>query len=155
MGYEMKQYFAGLALLLASVWVGGMWVAGYVAVPVLFQSLPDKALAGMLAGRLFTVIAYLGMACAAYLLVYGYAVRGKQVLQQGAFRIIVIMLLLVMLGQFVMQPLLAELKAQALPLYVMDSPFAERFRFWHGASSIVYLIQSLLGGVLLVKNGYQ
>jgi len=50
-----------------------------------------------------------------------------------------------------MQPLLAEIKAQALPLYVMDSPYAERFRWWHGAASIAYLLQSLSGAVLLLK----
>jgi len=61
------------------------------------------------------------------------------------------MLLIILLGQFGMQPLLAELKAQALPLYVMDSPYAGSFRLWHGAASIAYLVQSLLGAVLLLK----
>lgn len=64
----MKKYFDGLAVLMASAWVGGMWVAGYIAAPVLFQSLTDKSLAGMLAGKLFAVTAYMGMVCAVYLL---------------------------------------------------------------------------------------
>jgi len=147
----MRKYFDGLAVLMASAWVGGMWTAGYIAAPVLFQSLSDRALAGMLAGKLFTVIAYLGLACAVYLLIYFYKIRGKQVFRQSLFSVLFAMLLLVLLGEFGLQPLLADLKAQALPLYVMDSPYAARFRLWHGVASIAYLLQSLLGAILLVK----
>lgn len=147
----MKKYFDGLAVLMASAWVGGMWMAGYIAAPVIFQSLPDKALAGLLAGKLFGVMAYVGMACAAYLLVYECSMRGRQVLRQGEFWLIITMLLLILLGQFGMQPHLAALKVQALPLYVMDSAYADSFRFWHGASSMIFLVESLLGGALLMK----
>lgn len=147
----MKKYFDGFAVLLASAWVGGMWMAGYVAAPVLFQALPDKAMAGMAAGKLFAVAAYVGLFCAVYLLVYFYLSRGKQVLRQSVFWIIVLMLSLTLIGQFGMQPLLASLKAQALPQYVMESTYAGSFRFWHGASSIIFLVQSLLGAVLLLK----
>lgn len=147
----MTKYFDGIAVLLASAWVGGMWMAGYVAAPVLFQALPDKALAGMVAGKLFAVAAYMGMFCALYLLGYFYLLRGKQVLRQGIFWVVVVMLAFTLLGQFGMQPLLADLKALALPLYVMESPYAGSFRFWHGVSSIIFLVQSLLGAVLLLK----
>ena len=34
----------------------------------------------------------------------------------------------------------------------MHSPYAERFKMLHGMSSIIYLIQSLLGVILLVKS---
>jgi len=147
----MRKYFDGLAVLMASAWVGGMWTAGYIAAPVLFQSLSDRSLAGMLAGKLFAVIAYLGLACAVYLLIYFYKIHGKQLFRQSVFGVLVAMLLLVLLGEFGLQPLLADLKAQALPLYVMDSPYAARFRLWHGVASISFLLQSLLGAVLLIK----
>jgi hypothetical protein len=147
----MKKYFDGLAVLLASAWVGGMWAAGYIAVPLLFQSLPNKALAGMLAGKLFAVTAYLGVLCAVYLLAYYSALRGKQLVSASLLWVIAAMLLLTVVGHFGLQPLLAEIKAQALPLYVMDRPYADRFRLWHGVSSIAYLLQSLLGAVLLLK----
>lgn len=138
-------------MLVASAWVGGMWAAGYIAAPVLFQALPDKALAGMVAGKLFAVAAYMGLICALYLLLYFYLARGKEVLRQGIFWIVVVMMTLTLVGQFGMQPLLADLKLQALPQYVMESPYAGQFRFWHGVSSIIFLVQSLLGAVLLLK----
>jgi Domain of unknown function (DUF4149) len=150
----MKRFFNGLAILTMSAWVGGMWAVGYIAAPVLFLSLPDKALAGMLAGKLFAVTALMGMTCAVYLLGLSYARVGKAVLSQRTFWIILLMLLLVLLGHFGIQPLLAELKTLALPLYVMDSAYADRFRLWHGAASIIYLVQSLLGAVLLIKSEF-
>lgn len=150
----MRRLLDGLAVLVTCAWVGGMWAVGYIAAPVLFLSLPDKALAGMLAGKLFGVIAYMGMVCATYLLVYSYTRHGKQGLRQGSLRVIILMLLLTLLGQFGIQPLLAELKVLALPLYVMDSAYAQRFSFWHGAASIIYLLQSLLGAALLLKSEF-
>ena len=150
----MKKYFDGLAVLLASVWVGGMWAIGYIAVPVLFQSLPDKAVAGMVAGKLFAIMAYVGIFCAMYLLTRAYAKSGKRVFHHSLFWLVALMLLITLLGQFGVQPLLAELKSLAMPQYVMDSPYADRFRFWHGVSSIVFLVQSMLGVVLLLNiNG--
>lgn len=136
---------------MTSAWVGGMWMAGYIVAPVLFQTLTDKSMAGMLAGKLFAVTTYMGMVCAVYLLVYLSATSGKPVLRQSRFWLASSMLLIILLGQFGIQPLLVELKAQALPLYVMDSPYAGSFRLWHGAASIAYLVQSLLGAVLLLK----
>lgn len=147
----MKKYFDGLAVLLASVWVGGMWAIGYIAVPVLFQSLPDKAVAGMVAGKLFAIMAYVGIFSAMYILTLAYVKSGKWVFRQSLFWVVVLMLLITLLGQFGLQPLLAELKSLALPHYVMDSPYADRFRFWHGVSSIAFLVQSLLGALLLLK----
>jgi len=128
-----------------------MWAVGYIAAPVIFQSLPDKSLAGMLAGKLFAITAYMGMVCAVFLLGYLFAARGRQCIRQGLFWVTAVMLLFTLFGQYGMQPLLADLKAQALPLYVMDSPYADRFRLWHGVSSIAYLVQSVLGAVLLLK----
>jgi hypothetical protein len=147
----MQKYFDGLAVLLASAWIGGMWVIGYVVVPVLFQSLPDKDVAGFVAGKLFTIMAYVGIFSTLYLLMLSYTAVGKRVFRQKLCWLVCLMLLLTLLGQFGMQPLLAELKSMALPQYVMDSPYADRFRFWHGVSSMVFLVQSLLGVVLLLK----
>ena len=62
------------------------------------------------------------------------------------------MLLLVLIGQFVLQPILADLKAQTLPLDVMKSVLAYKFRTWHAISGILYLVQSLLGIVLVLDS---
>lgn len=147
----MVKFADGIALLVTTAWVGGLWGIGYLAVPVLFQMLPDRMLAGMLAGKMFTLIAYLGIASACYLLVYLLNSFGKAAFKQTVFRVVVAMLLLTMVGQFGIQPIMTDLKAQALPADIMHSAFADRFKMLHGVSSILYLIQSLLGGILVLK----
>jgi hypothetical protein len=132
--------------------VGGMWMLGYVVVPMLFKILPDRQLTGMVAGQLFTLLAYIGIACAAYLLAYQLQQSGRAAIQHTAFRLTVILLLLVLVGQFVLQPILADLKVQALPLDVMNSTFAGRFKMWHAISGILFLIQSLLGIALVLDS---
>jgi hypothetical protein len=55
------------------------------------------------------------------------------------------MVLLTIAGHFGVQPILAKLKADALPRQVMESALRDRFATWHGVSSVLYLVQSLLG----------
>ncbi len=139
-----------LAALSTTLWVGGMWMLGYVVVPALFKLLPDRQLAGRVAGELFTSLAYLGIGCALYLLIYQLQQQGRAALQRAPFRITLAMLLLVLIGQFILQPILAGLKVQALPLDVMQSALASQFKTWHAVSGVLYLIQSLLGAALVI-----
>jgi hypothetical protein len=148
----MKNLSHHLAALLTTAWVGGLWATGYVAVPVLFYAQPDRQLAGMLAGEMFTLAGYLGMVCGTYLLIQRIGVFGLAALRQPLFWVVAVMLLLTLVLQFGIQPVMAELKLQALPLDVMHSAFADRFKMWHGVSSVTYLIQSLLGAFLVIKT---
>jgi len=147
----MKKFADSLALLVITAWVGGLWGVGYVAVPVLFQVLPGNPLAGLLAGKMLTLIAYIGIASACYLLAYHLNASGRAAFRLTVFWTIVAMLLLAMVGHFGIHPILVDLKAQALPADVMHSAFADRFRALHGVSSILYLVQCLLGAVLVLK----
>ena len=145
----MNALAEGIYAVALTLWIGGMWAIGYIVAPTLFYSLPDRALAGMLAGKLFTLMAYVGIGCAVYLLLYRLARFGGAGLRHGAFWIMLLMLLLGLTGEFGVQPVLAGLKHQALPAEVMESVFRDRFATWHGVASVLYLIQSGLG-VLLV-----
>ena len=146
---DLPRYLAALS---TTLWVGGMWMLGYVVVPALFKLLPDRQLAGRVAGELFTLLAYIGIGCALYLLIYQLQQHGRAALQRASFRITVAMLLLVLIGQFVLQPILADLKVQALPLDVMQSALAAQFKTWHAVSGVFYLIQSLLGIALVIAS---
>lgn len=140
-----------MANLVASAWVGGTWAIGFLAAPVLFGNLADKSLAGMLAGRMFEVTSWAGMACALFLLSFQWLKNSNDVWRNQAFWLIMVMLLAIVLGQFCIQPVLADLKQQALPLYVMDSSHAGQFKMWHGISSLIYLAESVCGAWLLLK----
>ncbi len=148
----MQRLADNFALILITVWVGTLWAIGYVTAPTLFYALQeDRQLAGMLAGKMFAIVAYIGIASAFYLLIHRLARFGTPALKQGFFWAALLMLLLTLAGHFGVQPILASLKAQAMPADVMQSVFADRFKTWHGVASIAYMIESLLGLVLVLR----
>lgn len=149
----MRRVSEALYLIAITLWVGGMWAIGYVAAPVLFSSLGDRQLAGQVAGKLFALIGWVGLGAAAWLLVFLVVRWGGAVFKRAVFWLVVLMALMVAASQFGIQPLMAQLKADALPREVMESVLRDRFATWHGVSSILYLVQSLLGLWLVVWSG--
>ena len=141
----MRNLGEGIYSIVIAVWVGGMMAVGYLVAPVLFSQLSDHILAGNLAGEMLTWTAWVGLVCGGYLLLYMLVRRGWRALKSGVWWIVLAMLTLVVAGHFGIQPVLVQLKADALPRQVMESALRDRFATWHGISSVLYLIQSLLG----------
>lgn len=140
-----------------SLWVGGLWAIGYLVAPLLFHSLPeDRVLAGLLAGKMFTAIGWVGIVCGVWLLFDRIWQNGARGLRGVVFWLLLLMWLLTLAQQFGIQPIMEQLKADALAdgvtKDVMESLFRDRFETWHGVSSIVYLVESLLGLVLVAKT---
>ena len=83
--------------VLLTLWVGGLWTVGYMVAPALFATLEDRALAGTLAGLMFEIIAWIGMGCAAVLLIIN-QLRYPQRRLNWRMLVLLTMLVLVMLG---------------------------------------------------------
>lgn len=149
----MRRLSEALYLIAVTLWVGGLWAIGYMTAPVLFASLGDRQLAGMVAGKLFALIGWIGLGSAAWLMVFLVSRWGGLVFKRAVFWLVVLMALLTAASQFGIQPLMAQLKVDALPREVMESVLRDRFAAWHGISSILYLVQSLLGFWLVVWSG--
>ncbi|MBI3044459.1 MAG: DUF4149 domain-containing protein [Betaproteobacteria bacterium] len=149
----MRSVAEALQSICVTLWVGGMWAIGFVVAPQLFARLGDRVIAGALAGRLLTIVAWLGIACAVYLIAYRAARFGAACLKQGFFWMTAMMLLLVLAGELGVHAIMEGLRAQALPREVMESVFRDRFMTWHGVASGLYVIQSVLGFVLVVLHG--
>lgn len=149
----MKSIADALQSVAVTLWVGAMWAIGFIVAPLLFSRLPDRALAGLLAGKLFAIVAWIGIGCAVYLLAYRAARSGPASLKQGFFWVTFAMLVLVAAGAFGVQAIMEGLRAQALPKEVMESVLRDRFMTWHGVASALYVIQSLLGLALVVLHG--
>ena len=130
--------------ILLTLWVGSLWVAGFVVAPLLFAELDSRAQAGSVAGSLFTLTSYIGLVCGSLLLL----VNGT-VFRCINWRLVVIvcMLLLVAVGQFVITPMVADLRVQGLT----GTP---RFGQLHGLASVLFIITSVLG-LVLVAAGQQ
>jgi hypothetical protein len=141
-----------LATIASTLWVGGLWVIGYLAVPILFYAQPDRHLAGNLAGKMFETLGYVGIVCGLILLLIRGLVVGKQILSDRSAHIVVAMLSITLMTLFYIQPLMAGMKLQVLPLDVMHSVVATQFKLWHGISSVLYLVESLLGAWLVIRS---
>jgi hypothetical protein len=141
-------------LLLLTAWSGGFWVVGYLAVPSLFSSLAaNRPLAGVLAGGLFERMGWLGLACGLVVACYTlFCLRGHAAWRSAFFWGVLVALLLTAVALFGIQPLMVRMKAEVAPLDVMQSPLHNRFVAWHVVSSVLYLLQSLIAGGLVVGS---
>lgn len=128
--------------ILLTLWVGSLWAIGYIAVPALFARLEDRTLAGTLAGTMFEIVAYIGMVCAVLLLLSNQVRTPGRRLNWRAV-VLLVMLLLVIAGQFVVAPMIAEIR-------VAGTSASSAFAWLHGVASFAYLITSLLGLALVV-----
>lgn len=135
--------------VLITLWVGSLWAIGYLAVPILFFNLDDRMLAGMLAGKMFTVVSFIGLGCGTALLSMA-VMASPNFLKDKRVILLGVMLFLVLIGEFALQPAMAELKAQGL---VEGSRVATRFGMLHGIASLLYLLNSICGLILLLLSG--
>ena len=149
----MRSIIDALQSITVTLWVGGLWGIGLIVAPLLFHTLSDRSQAGMLAGQFFMAITYIGLGCGTYLLLIRLARFGGHAFSQLFFWSILLMMALAAAGQFGVQPIMASLKQQALPSEVMQSIFRDRFAAWHGVSSVLYLIECVLGLVAVIQLG--
>ena len=120
-------------------------MVGFVVAPVLFAELDDRALAGSTAGVLFTLTSYIGLLCGSLLLLLNVARHRRS---NWRALLIIGMLLLVVIGQFVITPMVADLRVQGLT----DTP---RFGQLHGVASMLYLLTSVFGLMLVAAGRYR
>jgi len=137
--------------LLVTLWAGSLWTIGYLAAPVLFATLPDRTLAGTIAGTLFRAEAWLSLVCGILLLAI-FRAETQLPSRKTCTRIVIGMLLCVLVGYFALQPFMAEIRAAAAANGgVMDEVLRARFRTLHGVASIFYFLQSVLAVALVIK----
>ena len=119
-----------------------MWTVGYIVAPTLFAQLEDRTLAGAVAGQLFSIMSYIG------LLAGGILISGQFYYAKAAWRrnwrlwFLLVMLLIIVVGEFYL-----HLKQAGL---IQGSENAKQFSQLHGIASTLFVINSLLGLVLVV-----
>ncbi len=147
----MRRFADASCTLALTLWVGALWAIGYIAAPVLFSSLDDRVLAGMLAGKLFSVVGWLGLGCGAWLLLVTLARQGAAAMKRLFFWLLVLMLLLAAAQLFGLQPLIAQLRSQSVPRELAEAATRSRFATWHGVASVLYLVQSVIGALAVLS----
>lgn len=134
---------------LLTLWVGGIWTVGYIVAPTLFATLDSPALAGTIAGHLFTIMSYVGLSCGGLLLFSALVENRLRVFQLWRGLVLIGMLLIVCIGQFVLEPRMAVLRHAGL-----QGDNLHAFMRLHGVAQILFLLASL-GGLALVLFGHR
>jgi hypothetical protein len=138
--------------LVTSLWVGSLWVIGYLAAPTLFAH-ADSALAGQMVGHLLASVAWLSMVCA---LLMWFLIRFAPDLDDARRRqlklIVYGMLGCTLIVYVGLQPEMARLREAAGPGGVRNSPQWTEFAILHGIAQLIYVVESVLGGALVIKS---
>jgi hypothetical protein len=125
--------------VLLVLWAGSLWSLALWVAPTLFHAQHDRELAGLLAGQLFAIEAYLGVAIAALALLlpgrakfrWGYASAALLAIMEWGLR-----------------PIMAEAHAQGHALGL-------GFAVWHVAGALTYLLACLAAGLLIWNDDFR
>lgn len=138
LGSGWQRLPGGLALLAAALWWGSLTVTGFVTVPLLFTHLPNPAMAGTMAAKLFTAQTWLALGCGLLLIAIsrGRDSEARMEWAGGAMLFIAGGVLLALLSEFAVAPRIMA---------------RENLKLWHAVGSGMYLLQWVCAGVTLWK----
>lgn len=134
--------------ILLTLWVGGIWVTGYIVAPSLFQQLDDRQLAGQLAGEIFHIMGWLGLVCGIVLIIVHRLLDG----QRWRMLVLLLMVVLVAISQFVLAPEIASLRDSVRGALDPSSDVYRHFAMFHALASGLFLLVSLLGLLLVAAR---
>jgi Domain of unknown function (DUF4149) len=123
--------------VLLVLWAGSLWSVGLWVTPVLFAVESDHRLAGVLAGRIFSIEAYVGIAVAVFALL----LPGRTKFVWGYLAAV-----LLAVNEWALRPLMVVARAHG-------SAVGLTFGAWHGVSAVIYLMACLALLALVWKQG--
>jgi Domain of unknown function (DUF4149) len=137
-----------LTIFTAALWWGTLTTLGFFVVPMLFQHLSTKALAGNIAARLFEMQTWVSVGCGLVLLLLLRAKHSNTLKNDGkspvarvfiaydAILFIAFGMLMALLVTFGVSPRIVA---------------RENLMLWHAVGSIIYIVQWVCAGVVLWK----
>lgn len=139
-------------LYVFSLWLGSLVTIGYLVAPVLFATLSDTRIAGMIAGRLFRIEGAISLVLGVALIVFANLLVKRGLTRYKQVRWYLLMMLVsAATVSFVLQPMMNAMRDEAASqgVSVMLSSLGASFGMLHGISSVLYLVQTLSGLILL------
>ena len=124
--------------VLMVLWAGSLWSLLWVAA-ALFRFQSDRHLAGLIAGRLFSVETYLGLAVAALALV----LPGR-----AGFRLGFLAAALLAVNEWILAPVMRLAQAHGSVAHLS-------FGAWHGVSAGLYVLACLCVLVMIYQDKYR
>jgi hypothetical protein len=129
---------SGFRVLLV-LWAGSLWALAAWVAPILFYAQSDRHLAGMLAGRLFSVETYCGIAVGALALVLPMRRR---------FALGYLAVALLSINEWPLRRMMGVAHAQG-------ASWGLTFGAWHGVSALLYVAACIAVVVLIWKEDFR
>jgi len=143
---------ANLRLLLASLWAGSVWTVSYLAAPSAFATL-DSTQAGNVVGIMLTRLAWLSMVLGPLLaLLVSRPSDLDRRRRRWLYGLIAGMLACSLIVYLGLQPMMAAIREAAGSGGVRASAQWGTFAALHGVSQVLYLVEAVLGALLVVKS---
>jgi hypothetical protein len=143
---------ANLRLLLAALWAGSVWAVSYLAAPSAFAVL-DSTQAGNVVATMLTREAWLAIVLALLLAVLVWRAADLDPKRRRWLYWLIGGMLACSLAVYLgLQPMMAAIREAAGPGGVRASPQWGMFAALHGVSQVLYLVESILGAILVVKS---
>lgn len=139
--------------LLVGLWLGTILSVGYLVAPVIFTKLPDRQLAGLIAGEIFSITTTMTIVLGVVLLGLSNWQVSRGFAKYRQIRWFVLLILLFAIGGSLMQLWMMDLKrlASIEGVVVMQSTYATPFARLHGISSVLFLLESVVGLITFWK----
>lgn len=137
-----------LLAVLLGVWLGAQLAVGYAVAPVLFARLPVVS-AGQIAGILFGLLSYFGLIVWGIAAYVGYRTQERRLRQSRSLKLISVLLVMLAVNEWLLTPVINALKNDTAHWLLGLS--GGSFAMWHGLSSLIYLLVTLLGGYLVLR----
>jgi hypothetical protein len=118
------------------LWAGSLWSVGLWVTPILFSAQSDRHLAGILAGRVFSIETYVGVAVAVFALL----LPGRATFVWGYLAAA-----LLAINEWALRPVMVVARAQG-------SAAGLTFGAWHGVSAVIYLLACFAVLVLIWRE---
>lgn len=148
----MSKVIVNARLLLAALWAGSVWAVSYLAAPSAFAVLGSTQ-AGDVVAVMLTRSAWLAIALAALLTLLVVRAPDLDTRRRRWLLGLIAAMLACSLGVYLgLQPAMAAIRAAAGPAGVRASPQYGTFMALHGVSQVLYLLESILGAMLVVKS---
>jgi hypothetical protein len=129
---------------LITLWAGSLWTVCGIVAPQLFATLPERALAGQMAARLFHIETWLGVV-AAILLIGILAARKAFATSKTVLWLILATAAPPLASELILGPMMSSARA---------ANDMARFGMLHGVSAVLFLI-ACLGALALVWKARQ
>ena len=145
----MNSLLQKLAVIISSLWVGGIWAMLMVTI-IVFNKMPTY-MADYIVEDMFTFMNLFGIFSSSYLLFYGFKKENLLFLKSITFWLIILMLSLILISYFGINPILENFRESSISKEIIESVFVDRYSTWHGIASAAFLIECFLGIFLVLK----